>query len=366
MNSGSDRERPWDILASVMREAALGSAWETAAPRFFGEQPPNVFLRCGCKCPSLEVRSASGLAEHRRAGGTCGAERVGAAHEKLSDGKFWRAASGRRERDARADGNASAAQGQSGRGLPQRPPHLGGRLRPRLRPEDVAEGSGHTGPLTLGHETVGEVVAAGPEAPAVRPGQVRLIYPWIGCRSCAVCVCGDENLCAKPRFLGVYCDGGYSDHITVPHPKYLIELDGLDPVSAAPYACSGVRLWRVAEAFRRVSGGADRSYRRRRPRLDVPVHPEGARRQGRGRGRHRRAQAPRGPRMRGARRRGRPGSAGDHRVARAAEGPVRGVVDLVGSPETAALGFDLLPKGGKLVIVGLFGAAHLGRCRSSR
>ena len=28
-------------------------------------------------------------------------------------------------------------------------------------------------------------------------------------------------------------------------------------------------------------------------------------------------------------------------IARAAQGPVRGVVDLVGSPETAALGFDL-------------------------
>ena len=54
-------------------------------------------------------------------------------------------------------------------------------------------------------------------------------------------------------------------------------------------------------------------------------------------------------------------------IPRAAQGPVRGVVDLVGSPETAALGFDLLPKGGKLVIVGLcLGAARLGRCRSSR
>ena len=41
----------------------------------------------------------------------------------------------------------------------------------------------------------------------------------------------------------VYCDGGYSDHITVPHPKYLIELDGLDPVNAAPYACSGVTTY---------------------------------------------------------------------------------------------------------------------------
>jgi propanol-preferring alcohol dehydrogenase len=27
----------------------------------------------------------------------------------------------------------------------------------------------------------------------------------------------------KPNSLGVYCDGGYADHMTVPHPKYLLE-----------------------------------------------------------------------------------------------------------------------------------------------
>jgi propanol-preferring alcohol dehydrogenase len=43
------------------------------------------------------------------------------------------------------------------------------------------------------------------------------------------------------------------------------------------------------------------------------------------------------------------------KITRTAQGPVRGVIDLVGSPESAALGFDVLPKGGKLVIVGLFG-----------
>ena len=47
----------------------------------------------------------------------------------------------------------------------------------------------------------------------------------------------------KPSALGVYCDGGYADHMTVPHPKYLIDLKGLDPVTAAPYACSGVTTY---------------------------------------------------------------------------------------------------------------------------
>ncbi len=42
-------------------------------------------------------------------------------------------------------------------------------------------------------------------------------------------------------------------------------------------------------------------------------------------------------------------------ITRAAQGSVRGVIDLVGSPKSTALGFAVLPKGGKLVIVGLFG-----------
>ena len=60
----------------------------------------------------------------------------------------------------------------------------------------------------------------------------------------ATSVDGDENMCAvKPNSLGVYCDGGYADHMTVPHPKYLINLEGLDPVTAAPDACSGVTTY---------------------------------------------------------------------------------------------------------------------------
>jgi D-arabinose 1-dehydrogenase-like Zn-dependent alcohol dehydrogenase len=38
-----------------------------------------------------------------------------------------------------------------------------------------------------------------------------------------------------------------------------------------------------------------------------------------------------------------------------ADGPVRGAIDYVGANATARLGVDILGKGGKLVIVGLFG-----------
>ena len=88
-------------------------------------------------------------------------------------------------------------------------------------------------PVIPGHQVVGRVAALGPGVRGLAVGD-RVGVAWIfrADGQCPHCRRGDENLCAKPRFLGVYCDGGYSDHITVPHPKYLIELDGLDPVSA--------------------------------------------------------------------------------------------------------------------------------------
>ena len=45
------------------------------------------------------------------------------------------------------------------------------------------------------------------------------------------------------------------------------------------------------------------------------------------------------------------------RIAAAFSGPCKAAIDLVGSPSTAALAFDSLARGGKLVMVGLFGGA---------
>ena len=98
-------------------------------------------------------------------------------------------------------------------------------------------------PLTLGHETAGEILSVGPNVTDRQVGEMCLIYPWIGCGVCPVCRDGNENLCMKPRCLGIHCDGGYSDKLVVPHSKYLLPLEGLDPVAAAPLACSGVTTY---------------------------------------------------------------------------------------------------------------------------
>ena len=56
-------------------------------------------------------------------------------------------------------------------------------------------------PFTMGHEIAGEVVALGPQASGVKPGDKVVAYPWIGCGQCAVCKKGEELLCLRPRTL---------------------------------------------------------------------------------------------------------------------------------------------------------------------
>ncbi len=100
--------------------------------------------------------------------------------------------------------------------------------------------------LTLSHEIVGEVVSAGPDAAqaaGVKAGRVALAHPWIGCGECAACKRGEENICIKPQALGIARPGGFAEYVLVPHPRYLVDIDGLDAAAAAPLACAGVTTY---------------------------------------------------------------------------------------------------------------------------
>ena len=56
--------------------------------------------------------------------------------------------------------------------------------------------------------------------------------------------------------LGIQRPGGFSDHVLVPHPRYLLDFGGLTPEQAAPYACSGLTAFWRARSGRR--GGLSR------------------------------------------------------------------------------------------------------------
>jgi D-arabinose 1-dehydrogenase-like Zn-dependent alcohol dehydrogenase len=95
-------------------------------------------------------------------------------------------------------------------------------------------------PFTLGHEIAGMVEAMGPEATGVERGKRYAAYPWIGCGRCGLCARGDEHMCNAPRALGITVDGGYATHVLVPHPRYLLDVEGIAPEIAGPLMCSGL------------------------------------------------------------------------------------------------------------------------------
>ena len=97
--------------------------------------------------------------------------------------------------------------------------------------------------LVLGHEIFAEVVAFGPEAEGVEIGDRRVVYPWIGCGECAACKRGDEHLCTPGRALGIVVNGGFADHVLVPHSRYLFDKGDVNESLAATYACSGLTAY---------------------------------------------------------------------------------------------------------------------------
>ena len=220
-------------------------------------------------------------------------------------------------------------------------------------------GRGMPPPLTLGHEVAGTVVAIGPDvagaAEPVAVGDARLVYPWIGCGACAVCRAGSEQLCRAPRNIGIQRPGGYSDHVLVPHPRYLLPYAGLPAEEACTYACSGLTAYGALKKVRPLgkddplvivgAGGVGLAgVRLAAPVAGVaPVVAEIAQ------ARREAALAA------GAASAFDPGEEGAARRFVKETGGAAAVVDFVGSATTARFGFDILRKGGRLIVVGLFG-----------
>ncbi len=98
-------------------------------------------------------------------------------------------------------------------------------------------------PLTPGHEVAGVIESMGEEVEGFAKNEKVLVFPWIGEGLCPACRVGEENLCDKPRSLGVYNDGGYAEYMLVPNYKYLARIEGLDTDTSAPLSCSALTAY---------------------------------------------------------------------------------------------------------------------------
>ena len=211
-------------------------------------------------------------------------------------------------------------------------------------------------PFTMGHEPVGEVVELGPDATGVSVGDKRIVYPWIGCGTCEVCKDNNELLCNNPITIGTRRNGGYAEYLLAPHAKYLVPYDGVDEAFAATAACSGITAYSALKKLKHLTpkqttliigaGGvglagigmakailktkiivADIDPQKRKAAIELgadEVIDNGA-------------------------------MDASKNLMTITNGGPDGVVDFVGAPTTSTFGFQVLAKGGTLVVVGLYG-----------
>lgn len=103
-----------------------------------------------------------------------------------------------------------------------------------------------TGPLVLGHESAGVIVAVGSGVDPARVGERVAIEPGVPCRSCAQCLAGHYNLCPDMVFHATPpVDGTLAEYVTHPAsfafalPDSVSFDEGamLEPLSVGIWAC---------------------------------------------------------------------------------------------------------------------------------
>jgi len=215
-----------------------------------------------------------------------------------------------------------------------------------------------TFPHVLGHEIVGEVAALGAEAHGIALGARCVVYPWIGCGTCSTCARGDEHLCTRPRALGITAGGGYAEYVVVPHSRYLLDIGDVPEDLACTLACSGLTAYSALKKTLPLgpddrlaifgAGGVGLAAIGLAQRVTgcAPIVVE------LDAGRRRAALAA------GARDAVDPTElSGPGEFVKRCGGRLNAAIDFVGAQATAALAFETLTMGGRLISVGLLGGA---------
>ncbi|MDL2410122.1 zinc-dependent alcohol dehydrogenase family protein [Rhizobium calliandrae] len=95
-------------------------------------------------------------------------------------------------------------------------------------------------PVTMGHEFCGIVEGVGDEVAGFAGGELVTVDPNIACGRCHACARGRVNLCENLTAIGVTRDGGFAEHVAVPHRQAFMLPANLNPVHGAfcePLAC---------------------------------------------------------------------------------------------------------------------------------
>ncbi|MEM0034493.1 MAG: NAD(P)-dependent alcohol dehydrogenase [Saccharolobus sp.] len=94
-------------------------------------------------------------------------------------------------------------------------------------------------PIILGHENSGKIVKMGELVKGFREGDNVVVYATWGDLTCRYCKEGKYSLCKNQTIPGQTTNGGFSEYMLVRSYRWLVKLNTLNTVEAAPLADAG-------------------------------------------------------------------------------------------------------------------------------
>jgi len=105
-------------------------------------------------------------------------------------------------------------------------------------------------PLVAGHEVVGKVVAAGPQAKRVKVGdRVGLGWNSGSCLCCPQCLAGDQNMCVSGEGTIVGRPGGFAERVRCNWVWAAPMPEGVESASGGPLLCGGITVFNPIVQF---------------------------------------------------------------------------------------------------------------------
>ncbi len=112
-------------------------------------------------------------------------------------------------------------------------------------------------PHISGSEVAGEIAALGDAVTGLSVGQAVAVAPYLFCGQCEFCRSGEEVLCLKGDILGLSCQGGYAEYVSVPASSIVPLPQSVDFISAAAVGLATITAWHMLVRRAPISPGQD-------------------------------------------------------------------------------------------------------------
>jgi 2-desacetyl-2-hydroxyethyl bacteriochlorophyllide A dehydrogenase len=94
-------------------------------------------------------------------------------------------------------------------------------------------------PRTPGCEVAGRVIEVAADVRDWKPGDEVAVQSNLFCGQCEYCRRGEESMCLQPVMLGVQCDGGFAEKVSVPQRALVRSPQGVDFQTSAALTLAG-------------------------------------------------------------------------------------------------------------------------------